>query len=309
MDDHLNHYCETVIRSPLPIFLRSSFTYVIVIVYCVVQAYTCNQLSRWRQGKLRSRENATETSDVIQNVTDSIVSVSTNNTTLLVYDLQSSSNISTTLTPWGNSTTNIAEDISPLFGHAVAVPFLLFAFMICIFVCRVRYQSVYACAVHYVNLIDPKDVYECKKLRSGYVRKNLDCFEEDTLKKVLTLKEQGSLYAFWTTLSFWKPNLSFASVGGYPSIDCTLADYMFSSLCREGGYQIIGAIELIHEIMRGLDYLHYRNVYHLALTSESVKLHCNGKKVYVKLTNFNFMKKSPDKKVSSTSVGLRGFYR
>lgn len=312
MDDNLNHYCEIVIRSPLPIFLRRTFVYIFYIIYCIIQAYACCQLSKWRLMRNQLKLNSTHFVNSTSSHVVSFVSQSLNNST--------GNNFTETIP--GNGTANITnnftsyktfvkgEEIPPLYGHAFAVPLMMGAFLICVFACRVRYQSVYACAVQYVNLIDRKDIDHCRHLRMKYNQKDrkLNSYQEDTLKAVLTLKEQNPLYVFWKTTCFWKPTVNFSRIS-YPAIDCTLVDYMFSRLRYEGGFQILGAIELIYEIMKAVDYLHYRNVYHLDLRPESVKLHCNGRKVYVKLTNFNFMKKSPDKKIFSTSVGLRGFYK
>lgn len=312
MDDNLNHYCELVIRSPLPILLRRAFIYAFCIIYCVIQAYACCQLSKWRMSRNQLRVNNTDGINSLTNITVNITNQSLNNVSgSNATDLKPIDVVNATPSSIPNNAFLTAEEIPPLYGHAFAVPLMMGAFLICIFACRVRYQSVYACAVQYVNLIDLKDVDLCRNMRTRYRKKDrkLNKIQEETLKTILTLKEHNFVYVFWkTTCLFWQPSVNFSSVT-YPAFDCTLVDYMFSSLHYEGSFQILGAIELIYEIMKAMDYLHYRNVYHLDLRPESVKLHCNGRKVYVKLTNFNFMKKSVDKKISSSSVGLRGFYR
>ena len=315
MDDNLTHYCELVIRSPLPILLRRAFTYAFCIAYCVIQTYACCQLSKWRASRNQLKVNNTGVINSLTNVTANFTYQSLNNVSASsmvdsnLIDVIRVGNASASTIP--NKAFLTADEIPPLYGHAVAVPLMMGAFLICIFACRVRYQSVYTCAVQYVNLIDVKDIDLCRNMRMKYKQRDrkLNKSQEEILKTVLTLREHNFMYVFWkTTCSFWQPSANFLSVT-YPAFDCTLVDYMFSSLRYEGSFQILGAIELIYEIMKAMDYLHYRNVYHLDLRPESVKLHCNGRKVYVKLTNFNFMKKSIDKKISSSSVGLRGFYR
>lgn len=204
----------------------------------------------------------------------------------------------------------IIEDPPTLSAHAFVIFLFFLGVLIVLNLFSLKEEIIFRQAASLINWIQTKDMKECKILRANYnskVRK-LKKFEREMLTSTLTLRERSYLYKLWHRTSLWNPKKSLFCLMN-PSIDCTLVDYLRCDLDNSSEYQIFGAIEIIYEVMKAMDYLHYRNTYHLDLRPKNVKLFCNGRKVYVKLGNFNFMKKSVDKKVLSSSVGMRGFYK